>query len=426
MANNAALGIRGVPGGALASGNSVEIQFSNVPFARGEQDVTEAFAEFLVPLVAGRTGVEQLNLSAAARWADYSGAGQQHSWKMGLDWAMIDQLRLRTTVSQDVRAATMGEKFDRTGALSAPFTDYGITPTPAQYTSTTFSNGSPNIQPEQAKTTTFGFVFQPLDLEGFSVSADWYSVIIEDNIQQATAQNVISGCHLLGDQTMCALITRGGAPSIENPAINYISLIGVPYFNQARTEAKGIDYELNYRTNVDWFGGGEFVGVRLLASYLDERNEINAAGVRSKLEGTFGLAPTADTGLPERTALLSGSYSRGPLALSLTARYTGSMIIQRTWNNGPPAPVWDVADNETEPEYLLDARFDYRFDTASGEIGIYFNVNNLLDEDPQDFFTAAFSSNFSAGTGLGVYGENRGRRYTVGARMDFGSFGSGD
>ena len=40
MANNAALGIRGVPGGALASGNSVEVQFSNVPFARGEQDVT--------------------------------------------------------------------------------------------------------------------------------------------------------------------------------------------------------------------------------------------------------------------------------------------------------------------------------------------------------------------------------------------------
>ena len=57
MANNAALGIRGVPGGALASGNSVEVQFSNVPFARGEQDVKEAFTEFLVPLVSGVKGV---------------------------------------------------------------------------------------------------------------------------------------------------------------------------------------------------------------------------------------------------------------------------------------------------------------------------------------------------------------------------------
>ena len=426
MANNAGLGIRGVPGGALASGNSVEIQFSNVPFARGEQDVTEAFTEFLVPLVSGRTAVEQLNLSAAARWADYSGAGQQHSWKMGLDWAVIDQLRVRTTVSEDVRAATMGEKFDRTGGITPPFTDNGITPTPSPYAATQFSNGSPNIQPEKAKTKTFGFVFQPLTVEGLSVSADWYSVIIEDNIQQANAQAVINGCYLQSDSTMCALITRGGVPSTEDPTINYISLIGVPYFNQARTEAKGVDYELNYRRNVDWFGGGEFVGVRLLASYLDERNEINVSGVKSKLEGTFGQVPGPDSGLPELTALLSGNYSRGPLSLSMTARYTSSMIIQRTWNNGPPAPVWDVADNEADPEYLVDARFDYRFDTASGEIGIYFNVNNLFDEDPQDFFTAPFSTNFSAGTGLGVYGENRGRRYTIGARMDFGGFGSGN
>ena len=426
MANNAALGIRGVPGGALASGNSVEIQFSNVPFARGEQDVTEVFSEFLVPLVAGRTGVEQLNFSGAARWADYSGAGQQHSWKMGRDWSIVEQLRMRATVSEDVRAATMGEKFDRTGGFSAPFTDYGITPNPSPYSSTQYSNGSPNIQPEKAKTTTIGFVYQPLSVDGLSVSVDRYSVIIEDNIQAANAQAVISGCYLQSDPTMCALITRGGAPSIENPAINYVSLVGVPYFNQARTEAKGIDWEVNYRRGVDWFGGGEFVGVRLLASFLAERDEKNVAGVRTNLEGTFGTFPGPDTGLPERTALLTGNYSRGPIALSMTARYTSSMIIQRTWNNGPPAPVWDVANNETDPEYLVDARFDYRFDTASGEIGIYFNVNNLFDEDPQDFFTGAFSSNFSAGTGLGTYGEQRGRRYTVGARMDFGGFGSGN
>ena len=54
MANNPAQGIRGVPGGNAASGNSVEIQFSNVPFARGSQSVDEVFAEFLLPLVSGK------------------------------------------------------------------------------------------------------------------------------------------------------------------------------------------------------------------------------------------------------------------------------------------------------------------------------------------------------------------------------------
>ncbi len=423
LANNAALGIRGVPGGALASGNSVEVQFSNVPFARGEQDVQEAFTEFLVPLVSDVKGVEQLNLSAAARWADYSGAGDQQSWKMGLDWAIVDQVRVRTTVSEDVRAATMGEKFDRTGGFSPPLTDYGITPTPATYTATIFSNGTPDIKPEQAKTATFGIVYQPNRIEGLSVSADFYSVIIEDNIQQAGAQTVVTGCYQQSDAFLCSLITRGGPPSVENPAINYISLVGVPYYNQARVEAKGIDYEVNYRKDVDWFGGGESIGVRFLGSFLDERTDINAAGVRTALEGTFGVVATPNTGLPERSAVLSGNYNRGPLSLSLAARYASSMIIQRTWNTGEAggaAPaLWDVADNEVDAETVIDARFSYRFDTANGGVDLYFNVNDLFDSQPEDFFTAVFSSNVAAGTGLNVTGENRGRRFTLGARLSF-------
>jgi outer membrane receptor protein involved in Fe transport len=423
LANNAPLGIRGVPGGALASGNSVEVQFSNVPFARGEQDVKEAFTEFLVPLVSERKGVRQLNLSAAARWADYSGAGDQQSWKTGLDWAIVEPFRLRATVSEDVRAATMGEKFDRTGGFSPPLNDFGITPTPAAYTATIFSNGTPDIKPEQAKTSTFGFVYQPESIQSLSVSVDWYSVIIEDNIQQAGAQTVVTGCYQQSDPFLCSLITRGGPPSLENPAINYISLVGVPYFNQARVEAKGVDYEVNYRKDVDWFGGGEFIGVRFLGSFLDERTDINAAGVRTPLEGTFGVVPTPNGGLPERSAVISGSYNRGPLSLSLVARYASEMIIQRTWNTGATggaAPaLWDIADNEADAETVLDARFGYRLEAANGGIDLYINVNDLLDSEPEDFFTTVYSSNVAAGTGLNVTGENRGRRYTLGVRMFF-------
>jgi outer membrane receptor protein involved in Fe transport len=423
MANNAGLGIRGVPGGALASGNSVEVQFSNVPFARGEQDVKEAFTEFLVPLVSGVKGVQQLNLSAAARWADYSGAGDQQSWKTGLDWAIVDQVRLRATVSEDVRAATMGEKFDRTGGFTPPLNDFGIIPTPATYTATQFSNGTPDIKPEQASTATFGIVYRPNSIPSLSFSVDFYSVIIEDNIQQAGAQTVVTGCYQQSDPFLCSLITRGGPPSAEDPSINYISLIGVPYYNQARVEAKGIDYEMNYRKDVEWFGGGESVGVRFLGSLLDERTDINAAGVRTALEGTFGVVPTPNSGLPERSAVISGNYNRGPLSLSLAARYASSMIIQRTWNTGvaggaAPA-LWDVADNETDAETVLDARFDYRFETANGGVDLYFNINDLLDSEPEGFFTSVFSSNVASGTGLGVTGENRGRRYTLGVRMAF-------
>lgn len=412
MANNAALGIRGVPGGALASGNSVEIQFSNVPFARGAQDVTEAFSEVLVPLVSGVTGVQQLNLNAAVRWADYSGAGEHNSWKGGLDWAIIDSFRLRTTISQDVRAANMAEKFDRTGGF-ATVIDYALTPPTGVSTSVTqFTNGSPDILPEDGRTKTIGIVFQPAKISGLSLAVDWYSVEITDNINQITAAQVVEDCQIRNDQYLCSLITRGGAPSIENPAMNYISLVGVPYYNQGAVEAEGIDYEVNYRKTVDWFGGGELIGVRFLGSYLDERNNIDRAGLVTRLVGNFGF--------PEWGYLLSGTYNRGNLGFTLSARYTDSQLVNSVWNFNGPSTRWDVADNEVASETIVDARFNYRFDTGSGSLNVFANINNLTDTGPEEFLNFAFNSNQVSGTGLGVTGETRGRRYSVGVSMDFG------
>lgn len=412
MANDDALGIRGVPGGNAASGNSVEIQFSNVPHARGAQDVKEAFTEFLIPLVADRRGVRQLNMSAAARWADYSGSGQVQSWKTGFDWAIIDMLRLRTTVSEDVRAATMGEKFDRTGGIGN-VTDYLIDPGGGlSYSITIFSNGSPAIKPEKGKSKTFGMVFQPQELSGLSASIDWVDVEITDNINQIGAGAVVSGCYQDNDPFLCSLITRGGPPSDENPAINYISLVGVPYYNQAAVTTEAIDLELNYRRNVDWFGGGETIGVRMLASHLLERNNIDSIGQVTELAGSNGL--------PEWTGIFRANYNRGPLGLSLSARYTDAMLINRNYNFNGTSTQWDVLDNEIKSETVVDARFSYRFSTGNLEnLNLFLNVNNLFDTGPEELLNGPFSSFFSTGTGLNITGEERGRRYTVGVSMDF-------
>jgi outer membrane receptor protein involved in Fe transport len=406
-ANTAQYGIRGVPGGALASGNSVEIQFSNVPFARGEQDVKEVFNEYLIPLVRDRRGVQQLNFSAAARWADYSGAGQVQSWKGGFDWAIVDALRLRTTVSQDVRAATMGEKFDRTGGITLPFTDLGITPNPAPYSATQYSNGTPDIKPEIAKTKTLGFVFQPTGVQGLSVSLDWYEVVVRDNIQQTTAQTVINGCYQENEPFLCSLITREGALMNGQPSI---SLIGVPYYNQNAVEATGVDFEVNYRRGVDFFGGGD-VGLRFLGSWLDERNNISSTGAVTRLAGTNGL--------PEWTSLIQGSYYKERMGITLSWRYADAQIANQNWNFNGTSNRWDVLDNEIAAEHVVDARFNYRFNAGGGDVNFYVNVNNLFDEGPEENLTV-YSSNFSTGTGLGVTGEQRGRRASLGVNVNFG------
>ena len=407
MANDAALGIRGVPGGNAASGNSVEIQFSNVPFARGAQSVKETFTEFFIPLVADVPIVRQLNLSAAYRYADYSGAGGTDSWKGGLDWSINDQLRFRGTVSQDVRAATMGEKFDRTGGI-ANVIDYLLDPGGGvSYGITIFSNGSPDILPENAKTKTFGFVYQPLWAQALSLSVDWYDVKVTDNINQSSANATSQSCYVDGDVDLCALITRGGPPSTEDPSINYISLVGVPYYNQNSVEAAGVDFEVVYNKSV----GAGTAGFRLLTSYLDKRDNISSAGAITELKGRNGL--------PEWTAVLSGNYSRGPLSTAVTLRYTDSMLINPNWNFHGNSTRWDVSDNEIDAEMIVDARVGYNFDIRDHRLNVYGTVNNLFDEQPTNSLFSAFSSNFSTGTGLGVQGDLRGRRYAIGVSLDF-------
>src|SRR5690606_11578677 len=52
-----------------------------------EFDVTEAFVEVLVPVLADAPMFHALNLEGAVRWSDYSHVDATTAWKFGADWA---------------------------------------------------------------------------------------------------------------------------------------------------------------------------------------------------------------------------------------------------------------------------------------------------------------------------------------------------
>ncbi len=429
MANNLALGIRGVPAGNIASGNLVEIQMSNVPFAAGGQNVHEIFDEIDVPLLSDLPFIKKLNLNGAARWAKYSGSGTQWSWKGGLKWKVFDDFSFRGTYSQDVRAATIGEKFDRTGSLASRVLDYGVvyntdgTPvaTTPQFDFTTYSNGSPDIKPEKARTSTVGLMYQPSWLEGLTFSTDWYTIEVKENITQLGVGEVIRQCYQNNDEQLCDLITRGG-PQVgldanSNP-INQITLVGNPYINQSSVRAKGIDFELGYRAPVDFFGGNESISWRLLGSWVGENSSTTApnrtTGLRTKTENV-------KISFPEWTANLGFTYMRDPFTLSFTSRYTDKTLIYRNWNYSGASTRWDVYDNTVESEIITDAQISYRYDLDKGNLNLFFNVNNVFDRDPQPYLGGGVesSSAYGQGPGLGVTGDLRGRRFVVGLKFEF-------
>ena len=397
-ANNATAGIRGVPG--AAANNSVEIQFSKVPFIQGDYDVKEAFVETLVPLVSNTLLLQQLNFNGAARWADYGGSGTIWSYKFGLDDEMFRDLRVRATYSRDVRAANLGERFDRTGG-AASVIDYGLPGTPT-YNITIVSGGNPSVQPEKADTITAGFVYRPGWLAGADLSVDMLDVSLQDAIQAFAAQDIISACYRQGNADECKFIDRSG-PN------NTIFIVNQTFQNIAKAKIRGVDIEMGYTRGVDWFGGGENVAGRVFASWLGENSTTSSAGVKTEFAGDTGIFA-----LPKWKLTSILTYSRGPLDAFVQARFIGQGKLSALYNlNG----AWDVANNHVASATYLDARLGYSIDMGSrSTLELYGEVNNILDRAPPiDPSYSTFGTN--PGQTNQTLFDVLGRRFTVGLKL---------
>src|SRR5690606_4242693 len=67
--------------------------------------------------------------------------------------------------------------------------------------------GNPDLRPEEADTTTIGFVFTPSFVPGLNVSIDWFNIELEGAIAAPAASTVFS-CYYQDDLNACANITR--------------------------------------------------------------------------------------------------------------------------------------------------------------------------------------------------------------------------
>ncbi|MFO7277900.1 MAG: TonB-dependent receptor [Pseudomonadota bacterium] len=398
--NDPELRIRGVPGGAR--NNSVEIQFSKVPFARGEYDIKEIFTETLVPLWSGSRWLEQLNFNGALRWADYAGSGTIWTYKAGLDATFTDSFRLRGTYSRDVRAANLGERFDRTGGAGSVRDPRKLADAP-NVPVTLVQGGNPQVDPEEADTYTVGFVYRPQWLPGFDLSVDWLSVDVSGSIEQFTAQQIVDACYIQGDQDQCA--------NILLDANGEFNLINQTFQNVSKARISGIDFEIGYSRPVNILGGGERLGVRVFASYLQENSTTNSAGIKTDRAGQVNVFA-----LPEWKATASISYSRGPFRSFLQLRYIGEGVYDT--QNGIGTNNWIVADNDIGSITYVDARISWDMSFGNGTLELFGNVTNLFDRDPPIIPSYSPAVAAPAQYNAGLY-DVIGRRFVVGANLRF-------
>lgn len=81
----------------------------------GSTNVNDIFMEASVPLVQGKTGVEQLSFDTAYRYSDYSSGTTTDTYKFGMDWAPVEDVRFRASYQRAVRAPNIVELFTAQG-----------------------------------------------------------------------------------------------------------------------------------------------------------------------------------------------------------------------------------------------------------------------------------------------------------------------
>jgi iron complex outermembrane recepter protein len=390
--NVPALGIRGIPGGY--SGGSPNLhKFSTVPKIDGKYNVWEWFAEVQAPIWESQSGNQRVGGSFAFRQSDYNLSGKVEAWKAGIDFQVLEGLRLRATRSQDVREATFSERFDAQGGGGGVLDRFR---NDENVSITIVASGNPNLAPEVADTTVAGVVFEPQWdwAQGLSISADWYEVDIADAISQIAQQDVVDRC-FAGVTEQCENIERDGSGTITR--------VFRRFFNQDQAIVEGVDLEIAYRTEVNFFSNeNESLSVRLLGGKLLTREDVSARGVVSNLLGQF--APN-----PEFTANVTTTYSVGPWSFQLQGRHITGNKLNRTWIEGV-----HVDDNYVASSSWWNGTVSYGGEVASGGTwNIGFNVLNLFDTAPP--VVASGTGDQNVNNMYDVFG----RRYNLSLNMNF-------
>lgn len=355
----------------------------------GEYDVSEAFFELSVPLLADKFLIDTLVLDAAARYADYSTIGNATSWKLGLDWTINPELRARFTVSEAIRAPNIDELFSGQSQSFARVRDVckvseldllaaegravraancAALGVPADFNSNydsatleTLVGGNPDLQPEESKSITAGIVYQPEWLDGFSFTADYWEIDIEDTISSIAFQTILDRCvdSPTGiNNQFCALITR-------DPATSQITLLKGFALNIARSLNSGVDFEFGY--DFDAFGGRfntSFIGTYLIEAkdypFQDEPDN------NTDYQGVLGDETWQGS--------ISIDYTHGAWSVDWNTRFIdGVELYDPTQLESNPNPSNEMRYGSY---FITDASVGYNFENG---VGLKLGVDNLFN-----------------------------------------------
>ncbi|WP_309662803.1 TonB-dependent receptor domain-containing protein, partial [Sphingomonas sp.] len=191
----------------------------------GGYNVKSAYGELFLPILSDLPGAYRLEITPSGRIDSYSNFGTAKTWKIGANYAPVEDIRFRGSYSIGFRAPQVAELFGGTfltnltaggdpcetfanppgivnpnvgqgilaagstcavalngGAAMLPNTFHDPLDDISQQQIQVLAGGNPNLQPEKSKGYTAGVVFQPTFMRGFTFSFDYYRTKVRNQI----------------------------------------------------------------------------------------------------------------------------------------------------------------------------------------------------------------------------------------------------
>ncbi len=413
--------------GDLAGGSG------KVPPISGGFNVKDLFAELRLPLVSDMPFVKELTADAGYRFSHYSDVGNTNTYKIGADWAINDDIKIRGGFNRAVRAPNVDELYSqrtvsldgnadpcsgatpldtlaqcaRTGVSAAQYGQISANPA-SQYNGLT--GGNPNLKPETANTYTVGVVVTPVDLvKGLSFSADYFNIDITNVIQSYGYSNILNGCATTGNPTYCALINR--APGTGSLWLQPTGYVIDTLQNLGFLKTDGVDFTLDYRMRFTDFGMKDYGGLafNFLGTYTNSFTSEGAPGTAViSCAGKFGVTCGVPQPFFKSKTRLTWTTPVNGLSASLDWRYLGAVNLD-TGKVG-------AADDHIPSYSYFDLAVQWRVkDKYTFRVG----CNNIADIQPPVIGSGELSGAAGNGNTFPQVYDALGRYLFAGVTADF-------
>ena len=355
-----------------------------------KRTIKAAFVELQVPLIKG------LDINLAGRVDDYTGFGSSTNPKVTLRYAPNDVILFRSSYSTGFRVPTFKQQFDpvtvspiaATGLID-PATGKQIAPNSAN----SLFGGKPDLQPEEAKMYSAGFVVQPNKHLSFNV--DWWNVDRTGTIQSFGTTVLLANYGLFQDR-----FRRNAAGDIVEVDSRWV--------NAGQNVTSGAEFGVKGDTEVA--GGRLSAGFDL--SYLLTKKSRLLATAPFGVSEINQFTRASDIGLRwKHTAHVS--YRKGNWTGQLNQLYRNSYIdavLPGVLSGAVKPPLWNP---RVKAYNIFGVSASYR---GIKNITLTAGIKNLFNTDPP--FSATYDTNSGAGSSWEPrIADPRGRSYTM--RIDY-------